>query len=79
MNINAIAKQIAIPVDARGNPGRAYCTADKAGYRVVFSVDCRTNLEPVGPAFKKPREACALAELLNDHYMKLLRDLEGDQ
>jgi predicted nucleic acid-binding Zn ribbon protein len=65
MNLHALAATIPIPVDARGNRGRAYCVTDREGYRVVFSVDCLTNTEPVGPAFKRPREACELASLLN--------------
>lgn len=60
----AIAEGIATPVDAYG-PCRAYCEVRDGGFGVVFGRDAGRVHEPVGPAFRRPRQAIDLAELLN--------------
>jgi hypothetical protein len=65
MNLHAIAATIPVPVDAMGTRARAYCTFDDLGYRVYFLLDGLRSSPPVGPGFRKPRQACALADLLN--------------
>ena len=65
MNLHAVARQIPIPVDARGHAARAHCSIDPQGHRVYFLLDGLYPSAPVGPAFKRPRDACDLADLLN--------------
>jgi hypothetical protein len=65
MNLHAIAATIPVPVDARGARARACCTSDAEGNRVYFLLDGRVPSAPVGPAFRKPRQAIDLADLLN--------------
>ena len=60
----AIAAAIPTPADEYG-PARAYCEVREGGFGVVFGrLGGRVN-EPAGPVFPRPRQAIALADLLN--------------
>ncbi len=75
-----LAAGITIPLLPDGSRARAYVTVTASGpdhaptapchhvdeYRVVFGLDYgRRDSAPVGPAFRRAAEACALARLLN--------------
>lgn len=60
----AIAAGIPTPADEYG-PSRAYCEVRDGGYGVVFGRDGGRRNEPAGPTFPRPRQAIALADLLN--------------
>ena len=60
----AIAAGIPTPVDHYG-PARAYAEVRDGGYGVVFGLDGGRVNEPVGPVFRRPRQAIALADLLD--------------
>lgn len=55
---------IPTPVDEYG-PARAYCIARPGGYGVVFGLSGGRVNEPVGPVFRRPRQAVALSDRLN--------------
>lgn len=61
----AIAAAIPTPADEYG-PSRAYCEVREGGYGVVFGRDGGRRNELAGPVFRRPRQAIALAELLNE-------------
>jgi len=56
---------IPTPVDEYG-PARAYCVVRAGGYGVVFGRAGGRVDEPVGPVFRRPRQAIALSNLLNE-------------
>lgn len=60
----AIAAAIPTPADEYG-PARAYCEVRGGGYGVVFGRGGGRGHEPAGPVFPRPRQAIALADLLN--------------
>jgi hypothetical protein len=64
-NLERTAAGIAIPVDHFG-AARAYCGVDAGAHRVWFALDGGRQRSPfVGPPFERPRDAIALANLLN--------------
>lgn len=63
-SLAAIAAGIPTPADEYG-PSRAYCEVRAAGFGVVFGRDGGRVNEPAGPVFPRPRQAIALADLLN--------------
>lgn len=65
MNLEAIAAQIPIPVDAGGRRHHAVCVVDDAGKHRAAFTDGLTKSAPVGPAFDMPRGALTLAALLD--------------
>ena len=63
-DLAAIAAGIPTPADAYGL-ARCYCEVREGGFGVVFGLDAGRHHEPVGPVFRRPRQAIDLAEVLN--------------
>jgi hypothetical protein len=61
----AIAAALATPANGYGL-ARAYCEVREGGFGVVFGLDAGRRHEPVGPVFRRPRQAIDLSELLNE-------------
>ena len=63
-DLAAIAESIATSVDAYG-PCRVFCEVRDGGFGVLFGRDAGRVHEPVGPLFRRPRQAIDLALLMN--------------
>lgn len=72
--LTGIAATLEIPIE-HGEPVRAYCTREwtpgpRCGqgthrFQVAWGFDYGRQLEPVGPSFADPKDACGLAALVN--------------
>jgi len=65
VSLAAIAAGIPTPADAYGL-ARCYAEVREGGFGVVFGLDAGRRHEPVGPVFRRPRQAIDLAEVLNE-------------
>ncbi|MDA8238026.1 MAG: hypothetical protein M0T75_09130 [Chloroflexi bacterium] len=64
MSLVGVAASLPTPSE-NGQPCTAYCEVRAGGYGVVVGrLGGRVN-EPAGPVFPRPRQAIALADLLN--------------
>jgi predicted nucleic acid-binding Zn ribbon protein len=68
MNVQALARDVALPLVLRGQvraiPGVDHQQGGPTSYRVVWFDGLRREI-PAGPTFKRPRDAYAVVDFLN--------------